>query len=131
MEAGRHPSRLARELPRETRLLLRDHVHSAGELDLLMLLHGERARVWTVDEICTALRCPSGWVEPRLEALCGAGVFARRDDGYACVPASQELDGALHALEDAQRTRWAELTALIAAARGRRRQALTEGRQGV
>ena len=127
MEVGRHAQWLARELPPETRLLLRDHVHSTGELDLLMLLHGERARVWTVDEICTALRCPSSWAEPRLEALHRAGVFARRDDGYACAPASQELDGALYALEDAQRTRWAELTAMIAAPLRRRRQALTEG----
>lgn len=127
MEVGRHAQWLARELPPETRLLLRDHVHSTGELDLLMLLHGERARVWTVDEICTALRCPSSWAEPRLEALHRAGVFARRDDGYACAPASQELDRALYALEDAQRTRWAELTAMIAAPRRRRRQALTEG----
>ena len=127
MEVGRHAQWLARELPPETRLLLRDHVHSTGELDLLMLLHGERARVWTVDEICTALRCPSSWAEPRLEALHRAGVFPRRDDRYACAPASQELDLALYALEDAQRTRWAELTAMIAAPQRRRRQALTEG----
>jgi hypothetical protein len=130
MEVGKRAQRLARELPREARALLREHVHSAGELDLLMLLHGERARTWTVEEICVALRCPTGWVEPRLEALQGAGVFVRRDEGFACAPATPELDHALSSLEEAQRLRWVELTALIAAPGHTRRRALTEGTQG-
>lgn len=131
MDIGKRAQSLARELPRDTRRLLREHVHSAGELDLLMLLHGDRARVWTVDEICVALRCPSRWAEPRLEALRGAGVFARSGDGYVCAPESPELDGALRALDAAQRTRWGELTALIAAPRRRRRNALAGGSEGV
>jgi hypothetical protein len=130
MEVGKHAQRLARELPREARYLLREHVHSAGELDLLMLLHGDRARAWTVDEICTALRCPTGWAEPRLEALRRAGVFVRVGQGYACAPATRELENALSVLEEAQRMRWSELTALIAAPRRSRWRALTEGTSG-
>lgn len=130
MEVGKHAQRLARELPREARRLLREHVHSAGELDLLMLLHGDRARAWTVDEICTALRCPTGWAEPRLEALRRAGVFVQVRQGYACAPATRELENALSVLEEAQRMRWSELTALIAAPRRSRWRALTEGTSG-
>lgn len=130
MEIGKRAQRLARELSREARRLLREHVHSAGELDLLMLLHGDRTRAWTVEEICTALGCPTGWAEPRLEALRRAGVFARRGHGYACAPATPELDRALSALEEAQRLRWSELTALIAAPGRTRRRALMEGTQG-
>jgi hypothetical protein len=130
MEPAKRADGLARELPREARQLLREHVHSAGELDLLMLLHGDRGRGWTVAQACEALRCPASWVEPRLEALQRAGLFARRGDEYACAPATPGLDRALQALEEAQRVRWSELTALIAAPRGSRRRALTEGAQG-
>ena len=130
MEVGKHAERLARELPREARRLLREHVHSAGELDLLMLLHGDRSRAWTVEEICTALRCPTGWVEPRLEALRRAGVFVRNDERYACAPDTPELENALAVLEEARRLRWSELTALIAAPGRSRRRALTEGTPG-
>jgi hypothetical protein len=130
MEVGKHAERLARELPREARKLLRDHVHSAGELDLLMLLHGDRTRAWTAEEICAALRCPTGWVEPRLAALRRAGVFVRNEEGYACAPAAPELEHALSVLEEAQRLRWSELTALIAAPGPSRRRALTEGTPG-
>ncbi|MEO8689317.1 MAG: hypothetical protein ABI611_14020 [Solirubrobacteraceae bacterium] len=127
MERGKRSQGLARELPREARRLLREHVDSAGELDLLMLLHGDRARGWTVEQICTALRCPAGWAEPRLEALRGAGLFVCREDGHACAPATPELDQALQALEAAQHVRWGELTALIAAPSRSRRRSLTEG----
>lgn len=130
METGKRAHGLARELPRETRRVLREHVHSAGELDLLMLLHGDRARRRTVEQICTALRCPTSWAEPRLEALRRAGLFVRREEGYACAPATPELDHALQALEEAQRVRWSELTALIAAPSRSRRHALTEGAPG-
>jgi hypothetical protein len=54
-------------------------------------------------------------------------VFARRGEGYVCAPATPELERALLALEQAQRTRWSELTALIAASVPRRRRVLTEG----
>jgi hypothetical protein len=127
MEPGKPAEQLARELPRATRRLLGDHVHSAGELDLLMLLHRERDRSWRVEEVCELLRCPDGWAKQRLEALRSAGLLVKRDGRYACAPATRELDEALHALEEARRTRWAELTHLIAAPRGRRRKVLSDG----
>jgi hypothetical protein len=127
MALGKRAQQLARELPRGTRRLLGDHVHSAGELDLLLLLHGDRARAWRAEEICALLRCPPAWAESRLQALRRAGLLAERDAGYVCAPASRELDDALRALEDAHRTRWAELAELIAAPGGPRRRALTEG----
>ncbi len=129
MDVGKRAQGLARELPREARRLLREHVHSAGELDMLMLLHEHRERSWSVEQVCTALRCPASWAAPRLEALRHAGVFARREDGYVCAPASPEFERALDVLERAQRTRWTELTALIATPTPSRRRALTEGAQ--
>jgi hypothetical protein len=127
MELGRRAQQLARELPRETRRLLGDHVHSAGELDLLLLLHEDRARIWRAEEICDVLRCPPAWAAVHLRTLREAGLLAERDGGYVCSPVRRELDEALDALEDARRTHWAELAELIAAPGGRRRRALTEG----
>ena len=129
MKLGKGAEMLARELPRLARRLLSDHVHSAGELDLLMLVHEDRARTWRVDEICGALRCPTAWAEHRLEALLGAGLLVEQEGGYACVSITGELDEALCALEEARRTRWADLTELIAAPARRRQRALAETEQ--
>ena len=96
MEPGDGTEQLSRALPREVLRLLAEHVHSIGELDLLMLLEDDRMRSWDVDEICDRLRCPRSWVEPR-------------------------LDEALNAIAHAHRTRLEQLTAVIVSPRRRRR----------
>ena len=121
MEAGDGAEQLSRALPREALRLLAEHVHSIGELDLLMLLADDRTRSWEVEEICDRLRCPRSWVEPRLDALAAAGLLAEGQGRYSCVPSSAELDAALEAISDAHRTRLAQLTAVIVSPRRRRR----------
>lgn len=124
MELGTRAATLARELPRAARRLLGEHVHSAGELDLVLLLHGDRTRAWRPREICEALRCPAAWAVERLAALENAGLLEQRDGGYVCTPATRELDEALHTLDETRRTHWAELAELVAAPRRRRRRLL-------
>jgi hypothetical protein len=111
---------LARELPRETRRLLAEHVHSVGELDLLMLLDGDRTREWRVEKICDALRCPRSWAERRLSAMVGAGLLVEEQCRYRCAPTSRELDYALRGLERAHRTQQADLLTMIVSPRRRR-----------
>jgi hypothetical protein len=120
MPAEQGAERLARELPRETRRLLAEHVHSVGELELLMLLDGDRTREWRVEEICDALRCPRSWAERRLSAMAGAGLLVAEQGRYKCAPASRELDHALRALERAHRTQRADLLTVIVSPRRRR-----------
>ena len=121
MEPGDGAEQLARALPREALRLLAEHVHSIGELDLLMLLEDDRSRSWEVDEICDRLRCPRSWVEPRLDALAAAELLAEAQGRYRCAPSSAELDEALEAISHAHRTRLEQLTAVIVSPRRRRR----------
>jgi hypothetical protein len=45
------------------------HVGSVGTLDLILLLHGARDRVWTRADLCRTLRCPDPWIEGQLAGL--------------------------------------------------------------
>jgi hypothetical protein len=56
-------------LTRAAEKLIAEHIESVGVLDLLLLLHGGRDRAWSSAELCHALRCPEGWIEPQLAAL--------------------------------------------------------------
>ena len=120
MEPGEGAEQLSRALPREALRLLAVHVHSVGELDLLMLLEDDRTHSWGVDEICDALRCPHSWAAPRLDALAAAGLLAEDQGRYTCAPSSVELDEALAAIAHAHRTRLEQLTAVVVSPRRRR-----------
>ena len=121
MKPGDGAEQLARALPREALRLLAEHVHSIGELDLLMLLEDDRRRSWEAEQICDRLRCPPSWVEPRLAALAAAGLLREAQGRYSCAPSSAELDEALEAIAHAHRTRLEQLTAVIVSPRRRRR----------
>lgn len=129
MEPGEGAERLSRALPRGALRLLSEHVHSVGELDLLMLLEDDRTRSWGVDEILDALRCPRSWAEPRLDALAAAGVLAEADGRYTCAPSSAEFDEALEAIAHAHRTRLPQLTAVVVSPRRRRALAAVRARR--
>jgi hypothetical protein len=85
------------------RTLIRRHVRSVGELELLIMLHAERDRSWSVDEICEALACPQSWAVAQLEAMAGGGLLAPVDGGWRFAPVGSELEEATAALEEAYR----------------------------
>jgi DNA-binding IclR family transcriptional regulator len=80
------------------RTLIRRHVRSVGELELLMLLHAERDRSWSVEEICEALACPRSWAIAQLEAMASGGLLEPADGNWRFAPASPELGRATAAL---------------------------------
>jgi hypothetical protein len=45
------------------------HLDSVGALDLVLLLHGERDRAWSLVELCSQVGCPVAWAERQLEQL--------------------------------------------------------------
>lgn len=112
------PSVSSRLLP-VVRTLIRRHVHSVGELELLMLLHAERDRPWSVDEICEALACPRSWAVAQLEAMAGAGLLASTDGRWRFAPATTELEDATAALEEAYRLQSREVVRFVFATPGR------------
>jgi len=120
MELDDAAEQLSRALPREALRLLAEHVHSIGELDLLMLLEDDRRRSWDAEQVCDRLRCPHSWAEPRLDALAAAGLLTEAQGQYRCAPSSAELDEALDAITHAHRTQFEQLGAVIVSPRRRR-----------
>jgi hypothetical protein len=101
------------------RALIRRHVRSVGELELLIMLHAGRDRSWGVDEICEALACPHSWAVAQLEAMEGAGLLASADGRWRFAPADFELEEATAALEEAYRLQSREVLRFVFATPGR------------
>jgi hypothetical protein len=119
MSAGKAQPSVSSPLPRVVRTLIRRHVRSVGELELLMLLHAERDRSWQVDEICETLGCPRSWALAQLEAMAGAGLLEPEDGEWRFAPASPELEQATEALQEAYRLHSREVVRFVFATPGR------------
>jgi len=105
-------------LPRDVRRFLADHVRSVGDLELLMLLHGDPERTWSPEVLCEALRCPPSWPTARLEAMAAAGLVARDGTGWRFQPADDDLQRAADALAHEYRLRTREVVRFIFSAPG-------------
>jgi hypothetical protein len=118
---------MSERLPRAVRALIREHVHSVGELDLLMLMQGQRDRTWSAEEVCAALGAPAAWAIPRLEALRAAGLVDQDADGWRAHPRTAAQRDTLDVLATLYRTRRRDLVQYVFAqkpgstARGARR----------
>ncbi len=100
-------------LPRAIRTLIRDHIHSVGELDLLMLLHAQRDRGWMAEEVCAALGAPVAWAMLRLETLQAAGLVGQEADGWRTRPRTAEQRDTLDDLAVLYRTRRRDLVQYV------------------
>ncbi|HET8758470.1 MAG TPA: hypothetical protein VFM58_20790 [Solirubrobacteraceae bacterium] len=101
------------------RTLIRRHVHSVGELELLVMLHAERDRGWSVDEICDALGCPPSWAVVQLEAMARAGLLEAVEGSWRFSPDTAELEEAVAALQDAYRLQSREVVRFVFSTPGR------------
>jgi DNA-binding IclR family transcriptional regulator len=103
----------------DVRTLIRRHVRSVGELELLMLLHAGRDRSWSVQDVCEALACPPTWAVAQLEAMASDGLLAPDDGKWRFSPASRELERATAELEEAYRLQSREVVRFVFATPGR------------
>jgi hypothetical protein len=80
-------------LPAGVDRFLRSTVRSIWELELLLLLQRQRARLWTADELVRDLRASMLIVGDALDALQKAGLVSRNaSDQYQYWPITPELD---------------------------------------
>lgn len=96
---------MSERLPRDVRALIRDHVASVGELDLLMLLHEQRDRGWTAEAVSAALGAPVPWATMHLRSLEAAGLLDRESDGWRLQPRTGAHRDGVDALARLYRTR--------------------------
>lgn len=87
--------------------LLRDHIESYEQLELLLLLRAEPDHPWTVDALSARLRIPASLVLLALDALQTAGFVNARPFGaekqYACVAQTDYVEATLARLVQAYR----------------------------
>lgn len=77
-------------IPRDVQKLVRDHLKSLAQLEILLLLHAEPSRSFTADQVADTLRIDASWAGAELARLHEQGLFAEVDDsgrGYCYRPA--------------------------------------------
>ena len=89
------------------RRFLATHIYSAGQLDMLLMLHVDAARAWTPEDLCEAMRAPEAWVRTQIEGFAASGLLQRRGDRvpevYCYEPRDANLARVVDALADAVR----------------------------
>ncbi|HKZ74860.1 MAG TPA: hypothetical protein VJ011_12395 [Steroidobacteraceae bacterium] len=68
-------------LPDSVRALLRDHIESYEQLELLLLLRGRPGGIWTLREIAQRMQLPDEELEEALRGLRAAGCLGERIQG--------------------------------------------------
>ena len=85
-------------LPANVDRFLRGTVRSVWELELLLLLRRQRARLWTADELVRDLRASVLIVADSLDSLQKVGLVSRNaNEQYQYWPITPELD---HLVDD-------------------------------
>ena len=84
-----------------------------------MLLRAEHDRSWSVDDVCEALACPRSWAIAQLEVMTSAGLLASADGRWRFEPASNDLEHAAAALEEAYRLHSRDVVRFVFATPGR------------
>lgn len=95
------------DLTAEVREFVSEHVQSAEELDILLLLQREPERKWTALDVSKAIYTVPASATMRLERLVSEGLLSSSggsDPAYSYSPASAQLGARVTALAAAYRT---------------------------
>jgi hypothetical protein len=82
------------EFPADVGRLITDHIDSVAQLEVLLLLRGEPARDWTVDEVSAALRMTADMSREQLRILSDRSFLARAEgeaSTWRYAPSTPEL----------------------------------------
>ena len=97
----------ADDLPEGVQKLLRDHIESYEQLELLLFLRTERDHPWTVEALTVPLRIPASLASLALDELQRAGFVQARAPGaekqYVYVAQSDPVEATLNRLAQAYR----------------------------
>jgi hypothetical protein len=80
------------EIPADIQRFLADNIRSIAQLELLLMLHRERQRTWTVADAARELYTAVSMTEPLLESLRAIGLVNLQGDQYQYAPKSKQLD---------------------------------------
>ena len=98
----------ADSLPDPVRQLLRRHIQSLEQLEVLLLLHGQPERAWTAPEVYDVVRSSQSSIAARLHAFTAEG-FLTTEAGppptFRYAPQDQNLRAAVDQTATAYQTR--------------------------
>lgn len=80
----------SRKLPRRVEAFVERHFATAAQVQVLLLLHGDRERSWTAEAIARELRIDPDHAELLLAPLAESGLL-RKNGGYRYHPRSPRL----------------------------------------
>jgi hypothetical protein len=94
-------------LSNELRRFIRTHIDGLDQLEVLLLLHGDRTRAWSSGAVAAELRLPEAAANLRLGALVARGLVTAEGPtpAYRFAPATAELDRLTTVLAGAFRER--------------------------
>ncbi len=93
------------ELPVRVRAFLDEHIFSASQLEVLLLLHAEPGRSWSLAELSRDMRLPVSSIGPWLDAFAYRRLLDRDDDGYCFRPEDPQVRADLDEVADVYRRR--------------------------
>jgi hypothetical protein len=93
------------DLPIRVRAFLDEHIFSASQLEVLLLLHSEPGRSRSLGELSRDLRLPVSSIGPWLDAFAYRRLLHRDDTGYCFQPADPQVQDDLDEVADAYRKR--------------------------
>jgi hypothetical protein len=79
-------------LPENVERFLARYIGTVDQLEILLLLRADAARLWSAGEIAAQMRRPEAAAETRLELMLEQGLVARDGDGFRYVRGRHDAD---------------------------------------
>lgn len=93
------------ELPPRVRAFLDEHIFSASQLEVLLLLHAEPGRSWSLAELSRDMKLPVSSIGPWVDAFAYRQLLDREGEAYCFRPQDPQLLADLDEVADAYRRR--------------------------
>lgn len=101
------------DLPRDVRDFLHEHIFSASQLEVLLLLREDAAQKVTLAELSRRTALPQSSLGPWLDAFVSRGLLARESDTYWFAPVDPAVEAALASVADTWARRKTTVTRYI------------------
>ena len=101
------------DLPATVRAFLDEHIFSASQLEVLLLLRATPTTELTLDELARRTALPQSSLGPWLDAFVSRGLLRRSGEAYQYVPASRTLAAVVDDVADVYARRKTTVTRYI------------------
>jgi hypothetical protein len=100
-------------LPSDVKEFIRQHIHSLAQLEVLLTLRREPERLWTIDEVTTALYLQGQMVNDLLLDVVRRGLAEQEGGNFRYRPANDTLAGLIDRLAQLYQERRVAVTTEI------------------